>query len=137
MGSIYGLSNLRKIRWGWLLILIVFFAAIFGISTLFGDNVRSACLWAIAVNGIAACGGIAPIIYARLFKPDVPAHYLLSVSVIRLLLAVTGSSIILLFVKIDVFWFAAWVTVLYLAVLVLEVCFFTKILTGRDKVDKT
>jgi hypothetical protein len=128
--------NLREIRWGWMLIIIVFFAAVFGVSTLLGESARNNCFWAIVVNGIAACGGIVPIIYAGLFKPSIPVHCLLAASVIRLLLAVIVSSVILYFVKIDALWFAVWVGVLYLAVLVLEVCFFIKMLTGRDEVDK-
>jgi hypothetical protein len=128
--------NLREIRWGWMLIIIVFFAAVFGASTLLGESARNNCFWAVVVNGIAACGGIAPIIYAGLFKPSIPVYCLLAASVIRLLLAVIGSSVILYFVKIDVLWFAVWVGVLYVAVLVLEVRFFIKMLTKLDEVDK-
>jgi hypothetical protein len=129
--------NLREIRWGWMLIIIiVFFAAVFGASALLGESARNNCFWAIVVNGIAACGGIAPFIYAGLFKPSIPVYYLPAASVIRLLLAVIGSGVILCFVKIDALWFAAWVGMLYLAVLVLEVRFFIKMLTGYDEVDK-
>jgi hypothetical protein len=128
--------SLRKIRWGWVLIIIVFFAAVSGASTLLGEIAWNNCFWAIVVNGIAACGSIAPLIYAGLFKSSIPVYYLLAASVIRLLLAVIGSCVILYFVKIDALWFAVWVGVLYLAVLVLEVCFFIKMLTGRDEVNK-
>jgi uncharacterized membrane-anchored protein len=119
-----------------MLILIVFFAAIFGISPMFGDNARNSCLWAVVVNTIAACGGAAPVIYAVVFKPVVPVYYLLAAGTIRLLLAVIASIIILLFVKIDTVWFAASAGILYAAVLVLEVCFFTKTIAGCDEADK-
>jgi hypothetical protein len=129
--------DLREIRWGWMLIIIiVFFAAVFGASALLGESARNNCFWAIVVNGIAVCGGIAPLIYAGLFKPSILRHCMLASSVIRLLLAVIGSSVILYFVKIDVLWFAVWVGILYLAVLVLEVSFFIKMLTGCDEVEK-
>jgi hypothetical protein len=119
-----------------LTVVIVFFVAAFEAGTLLGEIARNNCFWAIVVNGIAACGGIAPVIYAGLFKPSVLRHCLLASSVIRLLLAVIGSSVILYFVKIDVLWFAVWVGILYLAVLVLEVSFFIKMLTRYDEVDK-
>lgn len=128
--------NLRKIRWGWMLILIVFFAAIFGISPMFGDNARNSCFWAVVVNTIAACGGAAPVICAVVFKPVVPVYYLLVAGTIRLLLAVIASIIILLFVKIDTVWFAASAGILYAAVLVLEVCFFAKTIAGCDEADE-
>ena len=128
--------NLREIRWGWMLIIIVFFAAVFGVSALLGESARNNCFWAIVVNGIAVCGGIAPLLYAGLFKPSIPVYFLPAAGVIKLLLAVIGSGVILYFVKIDALWFAVWVGVFYLAVLVLEVCFFIKMLTGRDEVDK-
>jgi hypothetical protein len=111
-----------------LIIIVVFLAA--------GILLGGSCFWAVIVNCLAACGGIAPFIYARLFKPSVLGHCLLASGLIRLSLAVTGSGVVLYFVKIDVLWFAVWVVVLYLAVLVLEVCFFIRILTGFDEVDK-
>ncbi|MFZ0035250.1 MAG: hypothetical protein WAK60_09735 [Sedimentisphaerales bacterium] len=119
-----------------MLIIIVFFAAVFGASALLGESARNNCFWAIVINGIAACGGIAPFIYAGLFKPSIPVYYLLAAGVIRLLLAVTGCGVILYFVKIDTLWFAVWVGMLYLAVLMLEVRFFIKMLAGCDEVDK-
>lgn len=129
--------NQREIRWGWMLIvIIVSFAAVFGASALLGEIARNNCFWAIVVNGVAACGGIVPFIYAGLFKSSVPAYYLLAASAIRLLLAVIGTGVILYFVKIDAFWFAVWVGMLYMAVLMLEVRFFIKMLTGRNEVDK-
>lgn len=129
--------NLREIRWGWMLIIIiVFFAAVFGASALLGEIARNNCFWAIVVNGVAVCGSVAPFIYAGLFKQSVSACYLLATSVIRLLLAVIGSGVILYFIKVDAFWFAVWVGILYLMVLVLEVRFFVKMLTGCNEVDK-
>lgn len=127
--------NPREIRCGRMFITIgVLFAAVFGAAALSGTG--QGCFWAIVVNGIAACGGIAPMIYAWLLKPSILGHCLLASSVIRLSLAVTGSIVILYFIKIDVLWFAVWVVALYLAVLVLEVCFFIRILTEFDEVDK-
>jgi hypothetical protein len=129
--------NLREIRCGWMLIIIiVFFAAVFGASALLGESARNSCFWAIVINGIAVCGGITPFIYAGLFKSSIPAYYLLAASVIRLLLAVIGTGVILYFVKIDAFWFAVWVGILYMVVLILEVRFFIKTLTGCNEVDK-
>jgi hypothetical protein len=129
--------NLREIRyWRMLIIMIVVFAAAFGASALLGETARNNCFWAIVINGVAACGGIAPFIYAGLFKPSIPAYYLLAASVIRLLLAVIGTGVILYFVKIDAFWFAVWAGFLYMVVLMLEVRFFIKMLTGCNEVDE-
>jgi hypothetical protein len=129
--------NLREIRWGWMLIVIVvFFAAVFGVSALLGDIPRNNCFWAIVINGVAACGSVAPFIYAGLFKQSVSECYLLAASLTRLLLAVIGSGVVLYFVKVDAFWFAVWVGMLYLTVLIWEVRFFIKMLTGRNEVNK-
>ena len=127
--------NLPKIRLWWMLPLIVFFIAVVAISIPFAANAYNNCLSAIVVNAIAAGGGAAPVLYAVVFKKVVPGYFLLAASTIRLLLAITASSIILLFVKIDTVWFAAQVGILYVAVLVLEVRFFVKMITRSDKVD--
>ena len=119
-----------------LIVIIVFFVAVFGASALLGENARNNCFWAIIVNSVAACGGIAPFVYAGLFKSSIPAYYLLAASVIRLLLAVIGTGVILYFVKIDAFWFAVWVGMLYMVVLMLEVRFFIKMLTACNEVDR-
>ncbi len=129
-------SKLRRIRWGWVVILAVFFALMFGVSALFGDSVRGACFWAIIVNAIAAGGGAAPVVYAVAFRPSVQAYYLLVAGTIRLLLAAAGSSIILIFVKVNVLWFVASVGIMYATVLALEVCFFVKTMAECDKADK-
>jgi hypothetical protein len=42
----------------------------------------------------------------------------------------------LFFVKIDVMWFATWVVILYLAVLIFEVSFAVQTITKRDEVDR-
>ena len=128
--------NLPKIRLWWMLTIIVFFIAVVGISIPFADNAYNNCLSAIVVNAIAAAGGAAPVLYAVAFKTAVPVYFLLAASTIRLLLAIATSSIILFFVKIDTVWFAAQVGILYVAVLVLEVRFFVKMMTGSNKVDR-
>ena len=128
--------NLRKIRWGWLLVIIVLFVTMFWISTLLGDDARNACLWAIVVNGLAAFGGIVPVVYAVLFRPSVPIYYVLATSVIRLLLAIAGSGAVLAFVKIDIFWFAAAMGILYAAILVSEACFIAVTVRDGSEVDK-
>jgi hypothetical protein len=125
-----------KIKWTWPSAAIAVFAITYGISILLGKDVQNSCFWAIVVNGIAGCGGIAPVIYAMLLKSSVSVYYILTSSVIRLLLAAAGSGIILFFVKIDVTWFATWVAILYLAVLIFEVSFAVQTITKRDGVDR-
>jgi hypothetical protein len=124
-----------KIRWTWPSAAIAVFAVAYGISILLGKDVRNSCFWAVVVNGIAGCGGIAPVIYAMSLKSFISVYYILSSSIIRLLLAVAGSGIILFFVKIDVMWFAAWVVILYLAVLIFEVGFAVQMMTKHDEVE--
>jgi hypothetical protein len=119
-----------------LVVIVIFFAAVFGASALLGENARNNCFWAIIINGVAACGGIAPFVYAGLSGQPISAYYLLTASLTRLLLAAAGSGIILYFVKIDVFWFVMWAVMLYFVVMMLEVRFFVKILAECNEVDK-
>jgi hypothetical protein len=129
--------NLRETRWGrMLIVMIVVFAAVFGVSALLGYIPRNNCFWAIVVNSVAACGGVVLFVYAGLFRQSIPASYLQAAHAIRLLLAVIGSGVVLYFVKVDAFWFVVWVVVLYIVVLIFEVRFFVKMLTGRSEVNK-
>ena len=127
---------MRKIGLWWILTIVVFFIAAVAISIPFSDNAFNNCLSAIVVNAIAAFGGAAPVLYAVVFKPAVPAYLLIAAGAIRLSLAIIASSIILSFVKIDTMWFAVQVGILYTAVLVLEVRFFVKMMTESNKVDR-
>lgn len=136
MNSVSEVSNLRKIPWGWLLIIVSVFAVAYGACFLWGNNARESCFWAIMVNGTAAFGGILPVIYAIFLKPSVPIYYMLAASVIRLLLAIAGSGIILAFVKVDIFWFAAETGVLYIVILVLEACFIISVIRSDGEVGK-
>ena len=136
MNSVSEVSNLRKIPWGWLLIIVLVFAVAYGACFLLGNNARESCFWAITVNGIAAFGGILPIIYATFLRPSVPTYYILASSVIRLVLAITGSGIILVFVKVDIFWFAAETGALYAVILMLEVCFIVSVIRSGGEVSK-
>ncbi len=137
MNPVSKLSDLRKIPWGWLLVIAVVFAAAYLISFLFGDNARNSCFWAVVVNGAAALGAIVPVVCAVLLKPPVPVHYVFAANAVRLLLAIVGSGIILHFVKIDVLWFVVCVGTLYIAVLVLEACFVTQTLCKSDETGRT
>jgi hypothetical protein len=129
--------NVRETRWGrMLIVMIVVFAAVFGVSALLGDIPRHNCFWAIVVNSVAACGGVVLFVYAGLFKQSIPASYLQAALAVRLPLAVIGSGIVLYFVKVDAFWFVVWMAMLYIVVLIVEVLFFVKMLTGRSEVEK-
>jgi hypothetical protein len=130
------IATLYKIKWTWLLAAITVFAIAYGTSILLGKDVQNSCFWAVVVNGIAGCGGITPVIYAMSLKSSVSIYYVLTSSVIRLLLAVAGSGIILFFMKIDMIWFATWAVILYLAVLIFEVSFAVQTITKRDEVDR-
>jgi hypothetical protein len=130
------IATLYKIKRMWLLAVITVFAIAYGMSILLGKDVQNSCFWAVVVNGIAGCGGIAPLIHAMSLKSSVSIYYVLTSSVIRLLLAVAGSGIVLFFMKIDVIWFATWVVILYLAVLIFEVSFAVQTITKRDEVDR-
>ncbi len=134
MNPVSEASNFRKIRWGWLLIVALVFTVAYGICFLFGGNARASCFWAITVNGTAALGGILPVIYAAFLRPSVPIYYVLASSVIRPVLAIIGSGIILAFVKVDIFWFAAETIALYTVVLVLESCFIISIIHSGGEV---
>jgi len=125
-----------KIKWTWLSVAITVLAIAYGISVLLGKDAQNSCFWAVVINGIAGCGRIAPVIYAMSLKSSVSIYYALTSSIIRLLLAVAGSGIILFFVKIDAMWFATWVAILYLAVLIFEVSFAVQTITKRDGVDR-
>ena len=116
--------------------MILVFAAAYGASLLLNDSAQRSCLCAIIVNAIGAFGGVIPVVYAAILKPTLSAYHVFATSVIRLLLVITGSVIILLCVKISVFWFAIWTITLYVAVLVAEAFFVAGIMQGCGDTNK-
>ena len=125
--------------WLGLLVVVAVFAAAGGISILLGADALNACFWAIVVSGIAACGGFIPIAAGSRAASSLSIASVLASGAIRLLLALAGVVIIILFVKVNAMWFAAWLGLFYVVMLGWEVWLATRIInkhtrTGAAKV---
>jgi uncharacterized membrane protein HdeD (DUF308 family) len=120
---------------GWLALFVVaaIFAAALGISVSLGQNATNGCLWAMLVSVVAGCGGLAPVIYLILSRSSLSVEHVIGSSAIRLLLVLAGVVIILLFTKTDVMWFALWLGLFYLVVLVAEVYVAVRIMNEHGK----
>jgi hypothetical protein len=99
---------------------LVFVAAV-GVSFLLGQNAFNGCLWAMLVSAIAGAGGFAPVILARLSGKQVSVEHVVGSSAIRLLLVIAGLVIMLFVTKTNMMWFAFWLAIFYVAMLVGEV----------------
>jgi uncharacterized membrane protein len=97
------------------------FATAVGASFLSGQDAVNGCLWAMLVSAIAGLGGFVPFILARLAKKPASIEAVLSSSAIRLLLVLAGLVIILFLTKVNVTWFALWMGIFYVVILVAEV----------------
>lgn len=121
-----------KSKWLWLLVIVAVFALALGVSFFLGADVAKSCLWAVIISVIGGGCGLAPVIYASLVKSSPSAASVLAVTVIRLLITLGGAAIIITSVRVHVLWFAAWLGLFYLVILVAEVCFIIKTLSQYD-----
>ena len=121
-----------KSKWLWLLVIAAVFALALGVSFFLGADVAKSCLWAVIISVIGGGCGLAPVIYTTLVKTLPSIASILAVTVIRLLITVGGAAIIITSVRVHVLWFAAWLGLFYLVILVAEVCFIIKTLSQHD-----
>jgi hypothetical protein len=126
--------NLGKQNWLWMLIGIIFLTGIIAISTLLGNDVLQSCFWAITVSAAACVTGLLPMSKAIFQKQNVSAMSFLAGSIIRLLLMLFGTVIILVFVKVNVIWFAIWISLLYILMLAAEVIFAVQRMNTDNKI---
>jgi len=116
-----GVQGLGKTCWLGLSVVAAVFAAAGGISILLGTDASNGCFWAILVSGIAACGGLVPIVYAVRASSSLSIAFVLASGAIRLLLALVGAVIIVVFIRINPMWFVVWLGLFYVVMLGWEV----------------
>lgn len=112
-----------------LLIASGIFAGVFFASVLFGTESMKSCLAALILSTFAGCATLLPLI----LKPNLSMVWVLTTSILRLLLMISGSVIILLFAKVDAVWFIAWIGICYMVLLAVEIRFALR-MANRDDV---
>jgi hypothetical protein len=104
-----------------LLVMAGVFATALGASFLSGQDAVNGCLWAILVSAVAGIGGFIPFILAGLSRKPASIEAVIGASAIRLLLVLAGLVIIIFFTKVNLMWFALWMGLFYIVILVAEV----------------
>ena len=131
-----GILRSGKAEWLVLFVVAAVFAAALGVSISLGQIAINGCLWAMLVSVVAGCGGLAPVIYLILSRSSLSTEHVIGSSAIRLLLVLAGVVIILLFTKTDAMWFALWLGLFYVVVLVAEVYVAVRITNEHGKTRK-
>jgi hypothetical protein len=128
-----GILRSGKAEWLVLFIVAAVFAAALGVSISLGQSAINGCLWAMLVSGVAGCGGLVPVICFILSGSSLSMEHVIGSIAIRLLLVLAGVVIILLFTKTDVMWFALWLGLFYIVVLVAEVYVAVRMMNEHSK----
>ena len=105
----------------WVLFLIVFPIASYGVSLLTGKDASLSCLAAIAVSGIGGAASLAIIGCLVLSGAKPTLISVLIGSFVRLLLIMSGSVTIIVFTQVNILWFVIWIMLFYAEILLIEI----------------
>jgi hypothetical protein len=83
----------------------------------------SSFLAALVITFIACCTGLCPVFYAAVYKPRRVSISVMAATAIRLLLMIAGSAAVILYAKVNILSFAAWIILFYFITIALEICF--------------
>ncbi len=111
---------------------VTVFALAVVVSIFLGTRAVSGCLWAIVASAVAGVGALVPVVWAMFFRPSMLSVTAIGSSIIRLLLVLICAVTILLFIGIDVLWFAAWLGIFYTITIIAEVFFLLRVVNERQ-----